>query len=138
MNILKRIYRYFYPEPTVDVLARLIVGMSFQSETDIPLDLFVPTARRTGAVTSRTVEQLTGLHFVDYENFEQWFFHAIHTQPQGQRYEDLYEGMYETLGDRIVYKMRISQSKFAYYVIGVDSPIVGGNLLGIIATSVET
>lgn len=118
-----------------EIIKGLIKGLNFLSETDDVWTLFLPYARRTGPVTSKSMAELTGLEFYSCVDFADFFNHAIKTQSQSRQYAELYEGLVELLGQRKVFKMLNSPNNYEYYVVGIDFE---NNLVGCHVTSVET
>lgn len=124
-----------------DSIERQIKGLNFLSETDDLWSLFLPTARRKGAVTSATMKELTGLAFEEMVDFDAFFEHTIQSQTisqgaaVGERYKALRNELTALLTVRKVFKMRNSPHNFEYYVVGFDKD---QNLVGCNVTSVET
>lgn len=124
-----------------DELKRLIDGLNFLSETDDFWEMFVPTVRRTGAVTSATMVALTRLTFFAAVDFDTFMDHTINSQTisQGQAVGDRYRAVkawfVERLIQRKVFKMVTTPNRYEYYVVGIDKQ---NNLIGIFATAVET
>ncbi|MBK8468103.1 MAG: hypothetical protein IPL32_20000 [Chloracidobacterium sp.] len=126
---------------TAEILEKLVKGLNFLSETDDFWQVFLPTARRKGAVTSATMKDLTRLGFQEQLDFDTFMDHTIASQTvsQGQavgkRYRELRTAFITHLGQRKVFKMINSPNNYEYYVVGISR---NNNLTGVFVTSVET
>ncbi len=126
---------------TAELLAKLVHGLNFLSETDDIWQVFSPSARRKGAITSKTMTEITGLEFDRTLDFEDFLNRTTNSQTisQGQavgkRYRELHKELRAMLVNRQVFKMVNSPRNYEYYVVGLDRD---NNLVGVFVTSVET
>lgn len=131
------------PEPTIDVLERVVKGVPFRTESSIDTfwKLVIPEIRRTDDPIDCTfMKSLTGRKECEIRDFDKQMDHWIERQPKEwrERYQGMKESMIKVFSPRFVFRMSDPDPdnyNIAYFIMGIDYQ---NNLLGVMADGVES
>jgi hypothetical protein len=121
-------------------LKKLTRGLSFQSESDYPVQLFFAEGGGRKSIKASDLSEQPGKQ-VDFDGFfgtatadEVW--HGPEEKESARRFRELVEALKETLADIKVYKVgKASGAEFDIYVVGRTAD---GDFAGVTTKVVET
>ncbi len=127
-----------------DILKEHTDGLVYISETDSPVSVWQCVAKKPRVLSPSSFLELVGGLYCTDEPFADWWKHTIYSQgiSQGakvkERYEDLHESLFELLYPRYIFKVKLAPNRYAFYSVGISSPVDGSNLVGVKMEAVNT